>query len=516
MAGSDDEVTPAGWYRQPDDPNLLRWWDGDDWTDDTMPVPASAGRRAAAKKAGAVATATREPRRTEPTGPRRTRRDAMAEAEAAARGEAPPVEIELERDPAPDLGEPDPPTGEVDVPAEPTPEREPEPEPPPEEPPTRRRRATAPDGGPGYVRTTPETVRVLADPAVDEWPADGWSGEGDRTSAEDWAASAWSADQPRTPRPPARPRPEATPPARVQGPSAADRSPALRQVQRPTRPQPQERPPTPARKPQAQPQPRPRDEVDHRPSRMASGPSPATAATLLRIIVRAAIIAVLVGVAWFAFTKIRDAQPQDAATLSQDPAAVTVDPDAARLDQIILTLADLPRGWSSQAKNPSNGDLCNGRVPESVIEPTASQSAAFTFSDSGAVIGNTVLEFPNDDTAGAYLDLSARVLDSCREQARDGATTHLVPLDFPSFGDDSFVAELTGEGGSGPVHGAIVYVRHDNRVASIVSITLGQDELDRELVEHLVDLVTRRMGSKPEISNELPGDSGDTGEIPGG
>ena len=290
-------------------------------------------------------------------------------------------------------------------------------------------------------------------------------------------------------------------------------------MQRPTRPQPQERPPTPARKPQPQPQPRPRDELDHRPSRMASGPSPATAATLLRIIVRAAIIAVLVGVAWFAFTKIRDAQPQDAATLSQDPAAVTVDPDAARLDQIILTLADLPRGWSSQAKNPSNGDLCNGRVPESVIEPTASQSAAFTFSDDGSVIGNTVLEFPNDDAAGAYLDLSARVLDSCREQARDGATTHLVPLDFPSFGDDSFVAELTGEGGSGSVHGAIVYVRHDNRVASIVSITLGQDALDRELVEHLVDLVTRRMGSKPEISNQLPGDSddsGDTGEIPGG
>jgi hypothetical protein len=39
VVGSDDETTPAGWYRQKDDPSLLRWWDGEDWTDETMPVP---------------------------------------------------------------------------------------------------------------------------------------------------------------------------------------------------------------------------------------------------------------------------------------------------------------------------------------------------------------------------------------------------------------------------------------------------------------------------------------------
>jgi hypothetical protein len=235
-----------------------------------------------------------------------------------------------------------------------------------------------------------------------------------------------------------------------------------------------------------------------------SGPSPTTAAAMLRVGVRAGLGAVLVAVAWFAFVQLRDAKPQDAATLPADAAAVTVDPDAARLDQIILTLADLPRGWSSQAKNPSNGDLCEGRVPESVIEPTASQVGVFTFSDTGAVVGNTVHEFANDDTADAYLDLVGRVLDSCREQTTEGNTARLTPIDFPSFGDDSFVAGISSEGANGSVHGIIVYVRHDNRVASIVNITPGEVHLDTELTEHLVDLVARRMASKSEVSSQLP------------
>ena len=49
MAGSDDETTPPGWYRQKDDPTILRWWDGEGWTDDTMPVPDEVARRTSEK-----------------------------------------------------------------------------------------------------------------------------------------------------------------------------------------------------------------------------------------------------------------------------------------------------------------------------------------------------------------------------------------------------------------------------------------------------------------------------------
>ena len=58
MAGSDDETTPQGWYRQKDDPSILRWWDGDGWTDETMPVPDEATSAAPAPLTSAGPAAT--------------------------------------------------------------------------------------------------------------------------------------------------------------------------------------------------------------------------------------------------------------------------------------------------------------------------------------------------------------------------------------------------------------------------------------------------------------------------
>lgn len=36
----------AGWYPDPSgDPNQLRWWDGNQWTDATMPIPSAAAQQ---------------------------------------------------------------------------------------------------------------------------------------------------------------------------------------------------------------------------------------------------------------------------------------------------------------------------------------------------------------------------------------------------------------------------------------------------------------------------------------
>jgi hypothetical protein len=33
---TEDEVAEAGWYSDPYSPELLRWWDGDSWSDDAV------------------------------------------------------------------------------------------------------------------------------------------------------------------------------------------------------------------------------------------------------------------------------------------------------------------------------------------------------------------------------------------------------------------------------------------------------------------------------------------------
>jgi hypothetical protein len=51
------EMAP-GWHPDPDGSDLLRWWDGESWTDDTQPAPAPPRRSAAARSQS-----------TDPTGP---------------------------------------------------------------------------------------------------------------------------------------------------------------------------------------------------------------------------------------------------------------------------------------------------------------------------------------------------------------------------------------------------------------------------------------------------------------
>ena len=34
-----DPLPPRGWYRAPDGSDQLRWWDGQQWTDSTSPLP---------------------------------------------------------------------------------------------------------------------------------------------------------------------------------------------------------------------------------------------------------------------------------------------------------------------------------------------------------------------------------------------------------------------------------------------------------------------------------------------
>jgi hypothetical protein len=238
---------------------------------------------------------------------------------------------------------------------------------------------------------------------------------------------------------------------------------------------------------------------------MAESPSPEAAAHLMRILVRAGIIAVVVLLGWVGYSKLVEAEPSRARTLSKDGPAVDADQDAPPMAQVVLTLSDLPRGWSSLAA-PTNAGICDGRVPETVIVPTATQSATFTQDETQAVISSTVDEFANVDTAKAFMDLAARVIDSCRDSSANGTTTHLTPLEFPRFGDDTFAAALTSQTGQGSLRGELVYLRKGSRVAAVASIQLRAEPVDEDLLQLLVGRVSNRLSTKARITGTLPTD----------
>ncbi|RXZ71739.1 DUF2510 domain-containing protein [Agromyces albus] len=40
---TDDEVAEPGWYTDPESPDLLRWWDGEEWSETDFKVPGDDG-----------------------------------------------------------------------------------------------------------------------------------------------------------------------------------------------------------------------------------------------------------------------------------------------------------------------------------------------------------------------------------------------------------------------------------------------------------------------------------------
>lgn len=206
-------------------------------------------------------------------------------------------------------------------------------------------------------------------------------------------------------------------------------------------------------------------------------------------------MAMAVGLVYFAYTTIRDAQPEAARTLPPQYQAPAMQdrPGATPLAQTVLTLADLPAGWSAQVHDLATDDICAGRIPSSVIVPLDAATAGFSQGPSGPFISNAVSRFADDATARRYLDLVEETVASCRDYQVDGSTVRLAPLSFPRFGDDTFVAQVTVESPTAPITGHVVHLRVGNRVASIETVAFGGGTVDKELVEILARAVARRL-----------------------
>ena len=400
MAGKDDDATPAGWYRQQEDPGTLRWWDGTEWTDDTMPAPPDAGERATARTAARADTTEAVPAVVVERAP--------AAPKAAPRQAGPAV-------PGRRLGPP--PEARPDPRPSGAPTRRPSPAPADSPRAPQRRGGRRPEPRPG-ARPEP---RPGARPEPRPGPASG-----------------------------ARTRP-APPRGGAPGPGRAARS-GARVVRR-----------------------------------------PGVAPPAVRVGVRALLLAAVVGVLYLGYVQIRDAEPPPARTVPEEVPEVVADEGTRPVAEALLTLADLPRGWAAQAHDPGVDDICHGRIPRSVIEPVEVASAAFTLGDAGPFITNTVARFVDEDAAKDFLDLTQTTVESCRQYEANETTVRLGPLDYPRFGDDTFVASAGGESPFGAISGAIVYVRVGSRVGSVETIAFGDTEISDELVERLANLLSRRL-----------------------
>lgn len=201
---------------------------------------------------------------------------------------------------------------------------------------------------------------------------------------------------------------------------------------------------------------------------------------------------------------IPEALPPDG--MSQENPTPTSDPSLAPtetlLSEALLTLEDMPVGWTTGPRVDTNGagelSLCG--VPAQ-YSPSAQVDAAFQQSDIGPFVGQIVQAFAPGEAEGAVADGRAAA-GSCTgwvETNEDGTQTQwrVSLLAFPQVGDETLALRLSAEGSSfGVVTMDLVYVRRGDYLTGVAHSVWGY-VVDSDRTATLVSRADEKLAALP-------------------
>jgi hypothetical protein len=187
--------------------------------------------------------------------------------------------------------------------------------------------------------------------------------------------------------------------------------------------------------------------------------------------------------------------PEPEATAVPTPAATPERPPA-ELQNIIITLDDMPTGWSPSPPDEDEEDDssdCIGRAFDTAgidFETTSSSTeASFSQSDFGPFFV-VVVARPDGNLRQAF-GVFAEVFEGCNgEVDADGNIYTYSPLSFPSHGDETFAIRMNIEGFF-PVTSNVTFTRVGDTLILALALALGGGN-DAEMQSALVELMAAR------------------------
>jgi hypothetical protein len=158
------------------------------------------------------------------------------------------------------------------------------------------------------------------------------------------------------------------------------------------------------------------------------------------------------------------------------PAAATGTAGAAArgvdLTKALLTLDDLPPGWTTPSPSPDSSAFCNQDI---TIRPTARADADFERGQSFVFHG---LGAYNRGEAAAAMDQERKTLANCTqwtETDSDGTTTtyRVRPLSFPKLGDETLAFRLSAEAAGAVAEVDGVFIRRGDVISRVGNGQVG-------------------------------------------
>jgi len=172
-------------------------------------------------------------------------------------------------------------------------------------------------------------------------------------------------------------------------------------------------------------------------------------------------------------------------------------------DRYLLTLDDLPSGWSPSPADDSNSSASSTSDPAGCSsDPTefkAGDEATIQFQQStfGPFLVHLVARYDNPSAAEDAFTAVTSLINRCQtftETAADGTVTAYTfsPLSFDSYGDETFATVLHATSGSFPVEGNFVFFRQGAYIDGIGALGLAAaPQVD------LAELVTKAAAKLP-------------------
>jgi hypothetical protein len=183
-----------------------------------------------------------------------------------------------------------------------------------------------------------------------------------------------------------------------------------------------------------------------------------------------------------------DAVPSPTPTTELEPTRSTEstgDIDEESLLAALLTLDDMPTGWTAEAATfepRTPGGTYTSFCTDLNARSIAAATVDFQKSALGPFMSQTIVVYPTRDDAEAALEDLVAAARDCTELVDDaGNTNTFSPLSFPAFGDDTFAMRS-----SGVVEMDIIQVRVDEVLINILHGGLGS--VDSALTEEFVRL----------------------------
>ena len=177
-------------------------------------------------------------------------------------------------------------------------------------------------------------------------------------------------------------------------------------------------------------------------------------------------------------------EPESTTTTQASTTTTTVKkppPSAAALHGVLLTVEDLPPGYTVSPPDEDDGydtddAYCDGADPAKTVPPAREEEVGFRKGSVGPFLNQSILQYTTTDEAQRYMAEFREILDRCSsydQTDEDGetSTVTVTTMPFDRVGDDTLAMKFTVQGAF-PFSGDMVFVREDGIVLAVATMVL--------------------------------------------